>query len=705
MQVNRIYISSNFTCEVITDSINFWSKTLNANFIPEFAAFNQIFQELLNTNSQLYCPQQHNVILLRVEEWLLSGNIADFEKNIADFISSLKFYLANSKNNLYVFFTANSPEVSNNAQLSSLINLQIEKIRNEFAPVLTITFITSSEIDSYYKVSDFHDELGLKLAHVPYKREYFVAIGTILIRYIFDNIYVNFKAVAVDCDNTLWEGIVGEDGVNGIRFNNSNLLLQQRLVDLYNKGILICLCSKNNEQDVFEVFNTRAECLLKKEHLVFHRINWLSKSTNLLSLAKEINIGADSFIFIDDNPMECEEVRAHTPATVFMFPHKESDKVNFVNHNWALYKFKVTSEDQKRNELYQQEKNRNAIFNSGISINDFIQSLNLNIQIHSLQDDEISRISQLTLRTNQFNFTTGRLSEELVSQYLNNEEVFCLTVYVSDKFGDYGLVGAVFCRLQENNVFVENFILSCRSLGRGVEHKIMSQIGTFAHQKGKNKVCISFIPSSKNKPAFDFLNILNQLYFNSILKNEVVLLTFESEKLAGLSFSGIKQIVSNNMEEIKDQSDSSFFNPNNEQYNRIVEVGNIGSITNKIYELNQSRPILNSNEKTTRSGIENKLNEIWKRNIRRDYLENNDNFFDIGGKSILIPHIILEIKEVLGIELTMPNFFNYPSVRTLTDYIYSGMSIKEKIVQKSNISQSIKLAQQQRDKFRKLRSN
>jgi FkbH-like protein len=673
-----LYINSNYTSELIEDTLLFWKLKLKLEISVEFGGHNQIFQELLNQSSRIYQNERHNILLIKLDEWFVNDNTTDFEETINNFINALRLYLSISKLNLFVFFTANSPNTVNNESKTAYIQSQANLIKDKFAQETTLFFLDNKNIENYYNVDDYYDEDSYKLAYIPYKKDYFVAIGTTLIRSIFC-LNNKFKAIAVDCDNTLWQGVIGEDGIDGISFTEGNLLLHQRLIDLYEAGVLICLCSKNNENDVFEVFEKRKESKLKRNHFLFNRINWLPKSVNINSLANEINIAADSFLFIDDSRMECEEVRTNSAATAILFPDNENEKIIFTNHNWGLFKINLTKEDLKRNQLYQEDKSRIDFLNDSISFQDFIKNLDLNIVNMQLSEEEIPRVSQLTQRTNQFNFTTVRYSEQEVSEYISNEKMICFSTNVSDKFGDYGLVGAVFCSLTEETLIVENMLLSCRAIGKGVEHKMMADIGKFAIQSGIKTISISFISTAKNNPALTFLNEIKVNAFDYKDKGDNIILLFDSSVISDVSFSTISKDNKEKINEIVNVPVKAQKSNVQEQLEIILEHSTISKITSEVYPENINTSTQNHPFELSKYEIENRIMAIWIRVIRVADISVNDNFFDIGGESIFIPQIIIEIKKSIGLSLKMAEFFNYPSIKLLTEFIFKELSIENDI--------------------------
>ena len=250
-----------------------------------------------------------------------------------------------------------------------------------------------------------------------------------------------YKVIVVDCDNTLWKGVVGEAGIAGIVIAPAWRHLQQFMVELSRKGVLICLCSKNAESDVLDVFEQRQDMILKRDHLVSWRINWQPKSENIRSLAQELNLGLDSFIFLDDNPIECAEVRASCPEVLTLRLPIEGDVVGFLDHVWAFDHVNVTAEDQQRTAMYQQDSRAQPIPETGSDHRGIPGRTE-----PSSPDFGAAGQSSGTALPSSRNGQTSLTSPPSVAptveiQRLSASGLECRVVEVSDRFGDYGLVG------------------------------------------------------------------------------------------------------------------------------------------------------------------------------------------------------------------------------------------------------------------------
>ena len=393
-------------------------------------------------------------------------------------------------------------------------------LASELESISSLYLVKSSDLIKSYPVSRFDDPHGEELGHVPYTPAFFTALGTMIARKIHAIKRNPYKVIVLDCDGTLWQGVCAEDGALDLKIDDPHQALQTFMVGQQKAGILLCLCSKNQEADVFAVFDQRADMSLKREHLVSWRINWQPKSANIKSLSEELNLGLSSFIFIDDNPVECAEVMAHCPAvTTIQLPSDLNQIPPFLDHIWAFDRLKMTTEDQQRTKYYQQNRQRDRWHQDALTFADFITGLELEIEISAMTASQLNRVSQLTQRTNQFNFTTIRRTEAEIQTLCESEPFESLVVEVRDRFGDYGLVGVMLFEPVANAIRVDTFLLSCRVLGRGVEHKMLAQLGKIANERQLNQIDILYIPTQRNQSVRDFLESVGSQFKQPVDQN------------------------------------------------------------------------------------------------------------------------------------------------------------------------------------------
>ncbi|GFJ82783.1 HAD-IIIC family phosphatase [Phytohabitans houttuyneae] len=367
-----------------------------------------------------------------------------------------------------------------------------------------VRVVTSADLAALYPVDGYFDEYGERSADVPYTRAMFAALGTAVARATHAWVTPRPKVVAVDADNTLWDGVVGEDGPLGVRVPPARRAFQELLLAQRAAGRLIAVCSKNAEADVLAVLAGHPDMVLRPEHVSAHRIDWAPKSANLAALAAELDLGLDSFVFLDDNPVEVAEVRAAHPEVLALALPAEAEAVpGYLRHCWPLDLTSVTDDDRERAERYAVEARRRAAGTAAPSMASFLEGLDLVVQVRPMAPADLARTAQLTQRTNQFNLTTVRRGAAELSAV--DGEV--LVVDVRDRFGSYGQVGVVVHSVDpvHRRLCVETFLLSCRVLGRGVEHRVLAALGTLAAERGLAGIALAYAPTGRNRPAYDFL--------------------------------------------------------------------------------------------------------------------------------------------------------------------------------------------------------
>jgi FkbH-like protein len=318
------------------------------------------------------------------------------------------------------------------------------------------------------------------------------------------------KAVAVDLDNTIWGGIIGEDGMEGIRLGTEHpgsayQAVQRSLLDLYQRGILLAVCSKNNREDALQALEKHPGMILKPWHFAAMRINWTEKSQNLREIAEELNIGIDALAFLDDNPIERQQVRSTLPE-VFVID-LPTDPLNFASavRQCPLFeRLSLSAEDQQRGAIYQAQCERQQLERGVTSREDFYRSLQQEAEICPLTKATLARVAQLTNKTNQFNLTTRRYSEQQIADIAASEGWECFSLRLRDRFGDNGLVGVAITHLEGDVSQIDTLLLSCRVIGRSVETALLSFLAERARAQGARRLQGWFLPTKKNAPARDF---------------------------------------------------------------------------------------------------------------------------------------------------------------------------------------------------------
>ncbi|HLI75806.1 MAG TPA: HAD-IIIC family phosphatase [Acidobacteriaceae bacterium] len=320
------------------------------------------------------------------------------------------------------------------------------------------------------------------------------------------------KVLCTDLDNTLWGGVLGEDGPAGVATGaafpgNAYLAYQRYLKELAARGILLAITSKNNPSDVAEAFGQRAADLaLTLDDFVARKIGWNEKVDALRELAAELSLGLDSFVFVDDNPMECEAVRQHLPeVAVVEVPVSEPWRlVEMLSEQWYFDAATVTADDRHRSEEYRAQAQRAALSENATSREEFLGSLGIVCTFLSAAEAPLERSVQLLAKTNQFNLTTRRYSASEVMEFVDDPQCQAVAVRVRDRFGDAGVVGLALTRQKSDACWVDALLLSCRVIGRGIETAILAQLAEHAASMGARWLVGEFIETKKNAPCKEF---------------------------------------------------------------------------------------------------------------------------------------------------------------------------------------------------------
>ena len=677
--LKNIVISSSFTAEPIKEPLNFWFELLQLPFQAVFTPYNQVFQQLLDPAS---ITSQNtsgiNIVFLRLEDWLPNNNNTgspqdstvhehynQLEKNLDDFFQAIQSSLVRTGIPHILCICPPTPTVYSDEALSENYKKAESTLVGKLNPLSGLEIITEKNIFGFYQVADYYDQLGHQYGHIPYSPDFFISLATMVVRKINAVIVPRPKVLVLDCDQTLWNGIVGEDGPAGITIDHYRMQLQEFAVQLHDAGMLICLCSKNNENEVIEAFRHNSKMPLSLEHIVSYRINWSPKSENIKALAEELQLGLDSFIFLDDSPLECAEVQANCPeVTALQLPESSHDIPGFLAHVWLFDRLSITLEDKKRSEYYKQDIKRQQLRSDSLSFTDFLDSLELKVEFSPVSTLNIARVSQLTQRTNQFNFTTIRRNEAEIKNFCSQNTHGGFVVNVSDKFGDYGLVGVCLYIINGKELHLDTLLLSCRALGRGIEHRMLAHLGDIAQSLSLKVITVSFRATPKNTPALEFLNTLkheNQKKDDSGWFFEII-----PEYAKQLSLKNVN--VKKNKPPVPKNASSS----ENKKITVLPRLRLAAHIANNLNSIDlikksiedyekQVRPDSNREYNPPRTPTEEVLEKIWCRFLHFDRISITDNYFDLGGDSVIGIQIISAAASQ-GVHLTPDQIFKFHTI-------------------------------------------
>jgi FkbH-like protein len=317
------------------------------------------------------------------------------------------------------------------------------------------------------------------------------------------------KCLVVDLDNTLWGGVVGEDGPLGVKLGatypgSAFAEFQRYLLDLHARGVILAIASKNNPADVDEVFAVNEAMVLAQSHFAAMEVHWRFKRESLASIAARLGIGLEHVVFVDDNPVECEEVRRNLPAvTVICLPPQPERFVEALAREGLFDTLGLSAEDRRRGELYQQRARAEELRTSTGSVEDYYRDLQMRIRFAPVDRASLARAAQLTQKTNQFNVTTRRSSEADVARRAADPAWSVATVGVRDRFGDNGIVGVVMARQVDDVVDIDTLLMSCRVIGRTGETAMLAYLCDQARERGAKAVTGTIVPTAKNEPVRD----------------------------------------------------------------------------------------------------------------------------------------------------------------------------------------------------------
>lgn len=363
-----------------------------------------------------------------------------------------------------------------------------------------------------FSETEMYDVRSLYAFDQPYTHDFLHALAKEWYELVTICLGFARKCLVLDLDNTLWGGVVGEVGVNGLALGvdypgNAYHSFQKLILELYERGVILALNSKNNFDDAIEVIRNHPYMVLREQHFSAMQINWDDKATNIERIAKELNIGLNSMVFLDDDPVNRELVRSRLPEVLvpeFSMPPEEY--VPFLLNRNPFQQLQLTEEDRLRGQMYAQERMRKTVFEQSKDLDEYLRSLNISLKIDVNSAEALPRLAQLTMKTNQFNLTTKRYTISDIEKIISDGGL----VYsgdASDRFGRYGVTNLAILTLSSSEeVEIDVFLMSCRVMGRRIEEAFLRSVCADVYRRGIRKVRGLFIPTQKNLPAKDFLS-------------------------------------------------------------------------------------------------------------------------------------------------------------------------------------------------------
>ncbi len=353
--------------------------------------------------------------------------------------------------------------------------------------------------------AQFYSNKMWYLSSMPYSRDGLSAVTREIDRALGSAFAPRKKIIALDLDNTLWGGVIGEDGVEGIELSDHKegqrfYDFQRQLLEMKNRGVALAVDSKNNPEDAEAAIQGHPAMLLRDDAFVSKKINWENKAVNLKAMEAELNLTEGGFIFVDDNPVERETVRGECPeALVPDFPADTTQLLPFAEELWFDWcrPLRVLGEDLRKTRMYQMEAKRKQELSESLNLDEYIAKLEMTADIHRMRPEETERVVQLIQKTNQFNLTTKRYTRPEVEAIAADPRNAVYVVYSADKYGESGLISVIILLDGEEDVRIDTFLMSCRVMGRKLEDVIVNELAA----KYRKKLVGEFIPTAKNAPV------------------------------------------------------------------------------------------------------------------------------------------------------------------------------------------------------------
>ena len=497
-----IGLAGTFTIDPLAKHLKETLSNKNTKFLV--APYNQVNQLSFDPKTVLGGDTDCLVILWRLEDIGFA--------EVDNFIGTIKTLRKNYSGTLIVSNCSypNTAEF-NNYDLQQPVtglknyNTALNNFTTALQEIENIQILNLSGLMNDFGLRNAHDARKWYLYKQPYAEDFIKIIAQQIGRIIYAQTTAAKKCIVLDCDDTLWGGLIGEDSIGGIEigqdFPGSAFQdFQKYLLHLRSKGILLAIASKNDEENIFNVFDNHDAMILKRDHISAWQVHWNSKADSIIAIAKELNIGTDSIVFIDDSAKEIGEVNERLPEVeCFLVPEETADLPALLTKTDLFDVANLSEEDSKRAEMMQAETKRTKATNS-MSAEEFIKSLDLKINIFEAQPQHLGRITQLINKTNQFNLTTIRRTADEVAKIANDSDYILLGMDITDRFGEYGLVGVAILKKSNNTDWtIDSLLMSCRVLGRGAETAFLAKISEAISKRGGNKLIGSYIPTSKNK--------------------------------------------------------------------------------------------------------------------------------------------------------------------------------------------------------------
>lgn len=525
----RISCLSSFTFEPLKNALELQGAAAGFAISAHVAPFGRFEQELIDPNSQTAMFEPHVVLLtVRLRDGMpslyeefngltASDSTAMLEEWFSRLESSLRSFRTRTRAHVLIqnYEVPVNPsmglaEDSGGHSQTALIQAANARLRTLARSIENTHVMDYDALIARVGREVWCDDRMRLFARIPVASAHYWRLAGFYVRHLRPLYGLAKKVLVLDADHTLWGGVVGDVGVHGIQLGhdfpgNAFVEFQKKILDLHRRGVVLAIASKNEPAIVEQVLSEHSDMVLKREHFSAMRVNWKPKPDNLREIAAELNLGIDSFVFIDDSPVECELMRKTLPEVLtIQLPKDPAGYPRVADHLDCFDQWTVSEEDRRRGALYRAESERKQLQANVIDMPTFYRQLEMRMTVYINDESHVARASQMTNRTNQFNMHTQRCSEDDIRRFMNDGEHELVTVALADRFGDNGVIGMTLIHREAECWRLPQFLMSCRVLGRTIEHTLLRWIAHRAKVVGAQRITAEFVPTAKNKPFAGF---------------------------------------------------------------------------------------------------------------------------------------------------------------------------------------------------------
>jgi FkbH-like protein len=663
----RVEVLATFVADPVLEILRYWFSEFHyaAEFLP--TSYGQFFTRLLGGAESFQAGDIH-VVLFAVRDLIPEKDRGILAKqahaNVVELVNGLTAGVT-ARGGTWIVLRCPDPTTKTDKDTLGEFEKQAEYIAAQSKELAGTIYLDASDLRSAFGLESCFDDLADQHAHVPYTEAYYAAIGTTIFRAIRSRLGQVYKLIVTDCDDTLWDGNCGEGVPDELSILPHTKWLHKLLQSKKSAGMLLAICSQNNFDDVQAVFMQREDLGLALDDFTASKINWNDKSQNIQDLAQELHIALESVIFLDNDPVQRHQVRTTLPQVLVPeLPAEPTEWPSYLEHLWGLDTFWVTEEAARRTSLYREHAVREKVRANSTSLSQFLKELQLQVSIKPATDKDIPRLFELVNRVTQFNVNGIRMKESDIGELILSKDGGWLAVQVEDRFGDYGLVGAVSYKCEDNFFAIDTFLLSCRALGRGVENLMLQAVGNLALENQVSLIRFAVAKTARNMPAMDFIKHLGMSESNLstgwFQLNAADAATHSDTTYVEKSDSVIQSV------RIPDESGSVDGHMMSDsllgEADKILVAAKSVQDISGLYE--KARLIgeragqgANKTTSTPRTKVEKRVMNIFQQLLGHDNISVDEEFFDAGGHSLLAIRLLSRIRDAFGVDLPIRMLF------------------------------------------------